>query len=105
MATKAERFRAEAQRTGRDRAKVFKPARPPNRRARSGQPDKEHNLATVRGTHGSYELEPGGIKGSSRRSTRKSQNRQKTDSGLRLTQMNRNAQPESRARRRAHKPI
>jgi hypothetical protein len=104
MATKAERFRAEAQRTGRDRAKVHKPARPPHQRARGGRPDKAHNLATVRGAHSSYELERGdGVKGSSRRSTRKSNNRQKTDSGLRLTQMNRTTQPEARARRRTHR--
>ena len=100
MATKAERFRSEAQRTGRDRAKVHKPGRAPNQRARGGRPDKVHNLATVRGTHSSYELEPGdGVKGASRKSTRKSNNRQKTDSGLRLAQMNRTTQPEARARR------
>jgi hypothetical protein len=115
MATKAERFRAEAQRTAH-------PARPASgghvaaglRAARRGRTKDRlpnptsHNeapRAKEKAKHNVfYELEPSTAGRPSRKSTRGSPTRQKTDSVLRIAAMNRNATPKSRAGRPTGNP-
>lgn len=63
-----------------------------------------HNAAPAHARKSSYALETTVSSRPSRKSTRKSSNRQKTDSGLRLSVMNTSAKPESRARRRSGNP-
>lgn len=103
MATRAEQFRAAQERTGQAR---------PNgghesagiRAARAGRskdriPNQaSHNEAASAARKGAYEFEIAQGPRPSRKSTRKSANRQKTDIGLRNAAMNRNNQPRARAR-------
>jgi hypothetical protein len=97
MATKAERFKAEAMRSGQK-----KPARPPKHKRdihRMPNPTA-HNESSRAKKRSGYALEFAQTVRPSRKSSRKSNNRQKTDSVLRTTAMNRNASPEVRAARR-----
>jgi hypothetical protein len=92
MATKAEWFRYLSERSGPKRTKKAK------RKAGPAEP-KPHNLS-VRDRKALYALEdvaPGARP--SRKSTRKSSNRQKTDSAIRLKRRNTEVAPRSRAAR------
>lgn len=93
MATKAERFRAEAQVENRSRNAKTRPAR-----AKTGKPDKPHNLSehAARSARVSYE-ESNGSARPSRKSTRASANHQRAASQLeRATQLKARA-PKTRA--------
>ena len=106
MATKAERYRAEMQRAA--QAKAPKKTAASGRsagRAKDRIPNQaSHNEAPVRGRNSSYELEISATPRPSRKQTRKSHDRQKTDSQLRIAEMNRNARPQARAMRRSGNP-
>lgn len=100
MATKAERFRAAEERrhpegTGASRASGKK-----SKKANFGR-DKAH--ARAKATHA---LEPTGA-GSrpSRKSTRGSANRAKSDAAFNLTEQHRKGSPEARARRTRAKAV
>jgi hypothetical protein len=95
MATKAEEFRAEAQRSGAKRAKA--PDKP------APEPRLSHNDARRLDRKSAYAIEQTG-KRASRKSTRGSSNRAKPDSALRITARVRNASPEARAQRRSGNP-
>ncbi len=88
MATKAERFRAEAQVENRSRNAKTRPARP-----RAVKPDKPHNLSehAARSARVSYE-ETSSSARPSRKSTRASAHRQRAAS-----QLERKAQLKARA--------
>ena len=89
MATKAEQFREEAQRTGRSK---HTSKRKPKKAAWSH--DKAH--AGSKATHAFEE----GVKGRpSRESTRKGANRTKADSARNATEQTRQGSPSARARR------
>lgn len=105
--TKAEQFQRAAQLA----AHAKKPANPPrdpagkvaarNGRRKDRIPNQtSHNEGPTRTKTSSYELEVTATSRPTRKSTRKSLNRQKTDSGLRITEMNRNAAPSTRTARR-----
>ena len=94
MATRAQQFRAESQRTGAakakkaKRAKGSKPGVPKAARSR----DKKH--AAKKAT---YALEPTPAKGRpARKSTRSSANRAKADSGLNAREQLRKGSPEAK---------
>lgn len=108
VATKAERFRAESERSGpkqRKRPRRPKPAAQSKRRvgdgAVAGGPARtSHNYAARAEKTSAYDIEfAAPHQRPSRKSTRKSHNRIKTDSALRITTMNQAASPEARARR------
>jgi len=112
MATKAERFKAELQR----QAHAQHPARaghePAGKRAKRRGRVKDrlpnptsHNEAPTAGKNSAYELEPSSTPRPPRKSTRRSPTHLKTDSALRITVMNRNASPKTRARRPSGNPI
>ena len=90
MATKAEIFRSETQRTGAGRAGAKKKVA-----ARDGVP---HNTAARARKNSAYEFEVSAER-PSRKSTRRSPTHQKTDSALRLTAVRRNSSPGARAAR------
>jgi hypothetical protein len=103
MATKAERFRYEAERSG---PKKPKQARPP-RRAKpvdtslpgTSAPDRRASgrAESIRaGKKAQYALEDSAGK-PSRKSTRKASNRQKTDSQMRVKRRTAEVRPETRA--------
>lgn len=113
MATKGERFRADAQKA----AHFATPPDPAGHEpagkiaARHGRSkdrirnSASHNEALTHSAQSSYEFEVSrNTPRPSRKSTRKALNRNKTDSGLRLTQMNRNAAAKARAGRRSGNP-
>jgi hypothetical protein len=100
VATKAERFRAETERSGPKRPKKVVQ---PKRRAVSdatSSPGPSHNYAPRAEKGSAYDMEfAAPHKRPSRKSTRKSHNHTKTDSSLRITTMNKVASPEARAKR------
>jgi hypothetical protein len=92
MTTRAQRARAEQQRTGRVPPKhPIKPDQPP--------PRYSHNDAPRAERRSSYAIEPGPP---SRKSTRDSANRAKPDSAQRLTANERMRTPSARAQRKDH---
>ncbi len=98
MATKAQRFRSEAERSGNKQPKTKKTYE------RSHEPRLSHNDARRVDPRSSYALEE--TRGrASRKSTRGSSNRIKTDSALRITARVRNASPEARAQRKSGNPM
>ena len=104
VATKTERFKAEMERTaqGINKAEGAKGAtRRSGRKRPHGIVKVTHNAAPAHAKKSSYALETTVSSRPSRKSTRKSSNRQKTDSGLRISVMSMSAKPESRARRRS----
>jgi hypothetical protein len=112
MATKGERFKAEAQRAAhatKPRKDKHEPAG--KRAARRGRYKERipnptsHNEAPRAARKSSYELEVSLTARPSRKSGRKSHNRQKTDSSLRIKEMNRNASPRARAGRPSGNPV
>jgi hypothetical protein len=94
MATKSEQFRAEQERTHRDRKQSERAA---------GEPRLTHNQAHRVDRKATYAIEGVGAR-SSRKSTRGSANRSKSDSALRITARVRNASPEARAQRKSGNP-
>lgn len=115
MATKAEQFRANAQhaahagrpsngghvsagiraaRRGRTKDRLPNPTSH-NEAPRAKRKDRKNY---------SYELEPSSTVRPPRKSTRGSPTRKKTDSGLRIRAMRRNAAPQARASRRSGNP-
>jgi hypothetical protein len=118
MATKAQRYRAEMQRAaqkgtrkaprtagGAGRIASTRAAKKGQGRAKDRIPNQaSHNEAPVRARNSSYELEISATSRPSRKQTRKSRNRQKTDSALRITAMNRHARPQARAMRPSGNP-
>jgi hypothetical protein len=128
MATKAERFKADAQREahvknrphGADKHGAGDGDRVPRSidagseagskagsktgsKARSTNPTS-HNEAPRIGKDGTYELEPSTTARPPRKSTRRSPAHLKTDSSLRIKNMNRTASPQARAGRRGGNP-
>jgi hypothetical protein len=126
MATKAERFKVERQReahdpkktlskkTKRKRLKAAAKAKlpPKSLRGRTGKQltanaappnPTPHNEGPRAGKTSRYELELAS-KRPSRKQTRKSNHRQKTDNALRITEMARVASPKSRAGRASGNP-
>lgn len=102
MATKAERAKADMQRA----AQAGKPKKRSTRGAKTKRPSTTpHNEAPRLSRKTSYQLDavPEG-KRPPRKSSRRSGDRDKTDSPLRITQMNRNARPQARAGRRTGNP-
>lgn len=95
MATKAETFRSETQRTGRA-AKVAP------RKKTGGRAELPHNTAARARKNSAYEFEVS-VGAASRKSTRRSPTHQKTDSALRLATVRKNSTPASRAARSAAK--
>jgi hypothetical protein len=98
VATKAERFKAAAERSGAKRAK-----KPPKHERDKGRVPNQasHNESERAARKSSYEMEFATTARPSRKSTRKSSNRQKPDSGLRMTAVNRLATPSRRTTRGA----
>lgn len=94
MATKAERFRYKAQRSGPKKAKS---TRHKHERGDGTGPSLQHNESARAAKHASYALE-GPSARPSRKSTRKSANRQKTDSQSRMKRQVAEVRPESRPR-------
>jgi len=91
MATKAEIFKSEAQRTGAAKSK----ATGKKVEGREGVP---HNTAARARKNSAYEFEVS-VGPASRKSTRRSPTHQKTDSALRLATVRKNSTPASRAAR------
>jgi hypothetical protein len=85
MATRAERFRAETERKAQAGKKRKRPKGPKGRRHDGLAHPASHNDAAVRGKNRAYAIETSRTARPSRKSTRKSKNRQKNDSGLRIT--------------------
>jgi hypothetical protein len=85
MATRAERFRADAERAA-QAGKKRKIAKSPTGRRKDGRANPaSHNDGSTHAKHSGYALEGSLTARPSRKSTRKSANRQKTDSALRIT--------------------
>ena len=104
MATKADRFRTSAERQAQKRkppkrsARAAMAARRERAKARLRAPNPAtRNEAPAHARKSSYELELATTTRPSRKQTRKSSNRQKTDSGLRISAMNRVSSPKARA--------
>ncbi len=85
MATRAEQFHSDSQRTGRTKHKTI-------RKAKKGAWSREKAHAAGKATHA---LEAGG----SRESTRASANRAKPDAAFNVTEEVRKGAPQSRARK------
>jgi hypothetical protein len=102
MATKTEQFKARVQRANHNRPP--QPKKPKRDRYRLPNPTS-HNEAPRAEKTSRYTLELSAGARPSRKSTRKSENRQKTDSQLRITNMNRNSSPGERASRPTKNPI
>jgi hypothetical protein len=96
VATKAERFKAAAERSGAKRTK--KPLKHERDKQRVPNP-ASHNESQRAARNSSYEMEFAATPRPSRKSTRKSSNRQKTDSALRTTAMSQLVAPSRRASR------
>jgi hypothetical protein len=120
MATKAERFRSEAEKAAHARHPQ-KPAhesagkraaergrtkgRIPNPTSHNEAPRlSQKGRATTHAKKATYELEVSATSRPSRKSTRRSPNHIKPDSALRITEMNRNASPTTRSGRRGSNP-
>ena len=109
--TRAERFQLNQQRAA-QAAKAKHPGHTSaGRRARDRGRSKDripnpasHNEAVRAGRKSTYEHEVSATSRPSRKSSRKSPGRIKTDSALRLTAMNRNASPKQRSARRTGNP-
>jgi hypothetical protein len=110
VATRAERLKTQQERAAQRRkaaaaAAGKAPARKPRKKDRIPN-QASHNEAPTRGRRRSrYEFEVSLTERPSRKSTRKSSNRQKTDSALRTRTMSQNAQPRTRAGRRSGNPV
>lgn len=118
MATKAQQYRAEMQRAAQKGTRKGRGAAGgagtagSTGAAKKGQGRVKHripnqasrNEAPVRARNSSYELEISATSRPSRKQTRKSRNRQKTDSALRITAMTRHARPQARATRPSGNP-
>jgi hypothetical protein len=109
--TKAERFKVEQQRAAhagkpqqRDHASAGKRARVRGRRKDRIPNPASHNEAARAGRNSIYEHEVSATTRPSRKSSRKSPGRIKTDSAKRLTAMNRNATPQQRSARATGNP-
>jgi hypothetical protein len=105
MATKAEEFKAETQRTSRPAAgkKTVAPSRSKvgAARAKDRYPNPtSHNESPRAAKKSAYELEPAQSPRPSRKSTRRSPTHVKTDSSLRIRAVSRHASPESRSQAR-----
>jgi hypothetical protein len=96
VATKAERFRAEQERSGPKRA----PRPVKHKRGRPVPNPTAHNLAARAAKRGVYVVELCMSARPSRKSSRKSKNHIKTDTAMRITAVNRSTSPEVRALRR-----
>jgi hypothetical protein len=96
MATKAQQFRAEVERS-----------HPNKKKAKRAMPVREerltHNEAHRLDKKKSYALEATGAR-ASRKSTRGGDNRAKPDSAMRITVRVRNSSPEARAARKSGNP-
>ncbi|HEY2732057.1 MAG TPA: hypothetical protein VGK52_19075 [Polyangia bacterium] len=110
MATKAERFKTEAQRLAQDGHREKKrpePARAAGEAARAALVARHngavsripHNAAARVSKRSAYELEAGGAERPPRRSTRKSATHLKPDSGLHIRAIDKARSPEARAAR------
>jgi hypothetical protein len=116
MATKAERFRAQAERAAQGGSGVsdgghlsagIRAARRGRTKDRLPNPTSHNESARSnkkRKRTFAYELEPSASSRAPRMSTRASPEHLKNDSGLRMRAMNRNAAPEARAKRRTGNP-
>jgi hypothetical protein len=120
MATKAERFKSDAQREahvknrphGAGEGSAGDGIRAPRSTkagsktiSKNGSPNPtSHNEAPRIGKGGTYELEPSTTARPPRKSTRRSPAHLKTDSSLRIKNMNRTASPQARAGRRGGNP-
>jgi hypothetical protein len=109
--TKAERFQIAQQRAAQARHASERKRAPGKQRARPAAPRKpsvpnpaSHNEHARAARYGLYEHEISATTRPSRKSSRKSPARIKTDSPLRLTAMNRNASPKYRSRRPSGNP-
>jgi hypothetical protein len=104
--TKAEEFKREAQVAAHEkhprrkrREPAAKLAAQRGRAKRRAPNPTSHNEAPTRAKSASYELEVTRTTRPSRKSTRKSLNRQKTDSALRITQTSKSVSASARAAR------
>jgi hypothetical protein len=93
MATKAQEYRAQSERTGRPDPKRQAKAAADARDLGTGR--MSHNDAPRVDRHGAYALEEAGAR-PSRKSTRASSNRMKADGALRVTARERSAAPSAR---------
>jgi hypothetical protein len=110
--TKAERFQVAQQRAAHARhvsepghASAGKRARARGRRKDRIPNPASHNEHARAARYGLYEHEVSATTRPSRKSSRKSPSRIKTDAPLRLTAMVRNASPKQRSRRPSGNPI
>lgn len=111
MATRAERFRAQAERTGNAKRRPKSPPKPDQRagqRARAALVAKHdhpgsrvpHNVAPRASKNSTYELEAtNDASRPSRKSTRRSATHVKPDADMRLRAVNRTSSPKRRAAR------
>ena len=101
MATRAEEAKAATQRA----AHAGKPKKRASGAKAKKPPAKSHNLAPRRGRKSSYQLDSVAVgTRPPRKSSRRSDNRQKQDAALRITAMNKNARPQARAARPSGNP-
>jgi len=97
MATKAEQFRSQQERSPtKRRGKGRKPHKAQKKPKKGGWSHEKHH-ADVKATHAFEATAPG--KRPSRKSTRGSANRAKPDAALNINEENRKGAPEQRARR------
>jgi hypothetical protein len=101
MATKAEQFRYQAERSGPKKSK-----RPPSPRGRADGTSEAvpHNAAPRAAKHAAYALEVTAGGHATRKSSRKAANRQKTDIQFRLKRKVGEGRPGTRARRTSPRP-
>jgi len=109
--TRAERFQLQQHRAAQAAKAKHPDHRSAGRRARDRGRRKDripnpasHNEAARAARNSTYEHEVSATSRPSRKSSRKSPGRIKTDSALRLTTMNRNASPQQRSARRTGNP-
>jgi hypothetical protein len=109
--TRAERFRVQEQRAAQaarakqtDHASAGKRARSRGRRKDRIPNQASHNEAPRVARNSTYEHEVSATSRPSRKSSRKSPGRIKTDAAMRLTAMNRNATPKQRWNRPTGNP-
>lgn len=112
MATKAQRFKAELERKARASHPLRRPHEPAGKRAAERGRFKDrlpnptsHNEAPSASKNSAYALEPSATPRPPRKSTRRSPTHLKTDSALRITVMNRNSSPKTRAQRSSGNPV
>src|SRR3954464_9984749 len=110
MATKGERLKVEAQREAHAKRAHASQESAGKRAAQRGRTKNRlpnptsHNEAPRVAKNSAYELEAAATPRPSRKSTRRSPTHLKTDSALRITEMNRNASPQARAQRPGGNP-